>query len=199
MELWCRKHVRRDVETIAELDLGLKLCHALRPSLLALDPAVGDASVARAVVAIKNKIASHLLVLDRRPREGVLVEVLADTAVSYLSRMISSDELAAAIRGILDHGSRAIDPALMSRLRRSERGLEFRDVPGHASVANLSARERQVMQLLAQGKSVRQCAAALGLAHSTIDNHKARLMKKLGLHKASQLTCRAIREGLIAP
>jgi DNA-binding NarL/FixJ family response regulator len=54
------------------------------------------------------------------------------------------------------------------------------------------------MRLLALGKTVGECAQALGLAHSTIDNHKSRLMKKLNLHKASQLTCRAIRDGLIA-
>src|SRR4029077_6915186 len=53
--------------------------------------------------------------------------------------------------------------------------------------------------MLARGDTVRQCAGALGLAPSTIDNHKSRLMKKLGIHKASELTCRAVRDGLIVP
>jgi DNA-binding NarL/FixJ family response regulator len=81
-------------------------------------------------------------------------------------------------------------------LRRTRRGFEFRE-PVKGSIAALSERERQIMRLLAQGQSVRECALALGLAHSTIDNHKARLMKKLGVHKISELTCRAVREGLI--
>ena len=197
-ELWCHKFLRRDAETLAALDVGLERCQGLCPSLLILDPAVSDGSIARAVIVVKKKFAHHLLVLDRRPREGILVEVLSEPAVSYLSRMISSDALAAAIKAILDRGTRAIDPTLMPRLRRTKRGLEFRGSNRPGSFAGLSARERQVMQLLAQGKTVRQCADALGLAHSTIDNHKARLMKKLGVHKASQLTCRAVCEGLIA-
>jgi DNA-binding NarL/FixJ family response regulator len=56
-----------------------------------------------------------------------------------------------------------------------------------------------VMRLLAQGMSVRDCATKLKLAISTIDNHKARLMKKLNIHKASDLTRIAVREGFIVP
>lgn len=198
-DLWCRKHLPGDViETIDDLDVALEKCRLLHPRLLIVDPAVNESSVARSLTAVQAGAADHLLILDRWPREGLLAEVLAEPAASYLSRMISPAALAAAIRAILDCGTRAIDPALTPRLRRTTRGLTFQGSPGAGSVAGLSARERQVMQLLAQGKTVRQCAAALGLAHSTIDNHKARLMKKLGVHKASQLTCRAVREGLIA-
>jgi two-component system invasion response regulator UvrY len=67
----------------------------------------------------------------------------------------------------------------------------------HPSLALLTARELQVMTLLARGYSVRRCAQQLGLAESTIDNHKSRLMKKLDIHKVVELTHLAIREGLI--
>jgi two-component system, NarL family, response regulator NreC len=197
--LWCKTHVSCDVvETAAELDAGLRRCELMQPRLLALDPTIGEAAMTRAVAALRAGFAGHLLVFDRRPREGRLVDLLDEPGVSYLSRAMAPRDLASAIEGLLDHGARAIDPALAPRLRRTSRGYEFRQSTVAGSVAGLSLRERQVMRLLALGKSVGECAEALGLAHSTIDNHKSRLMKKLNLHKASELTCRAIREGLIA-
>jgi DNA-binding NarL/FixJ family response regulator len=195
--LWCRSHCTCDsVETCSDLDVGLAHCHLARPALLILDPAVGESAIERAIDALNANAVGRLLVLDCRPVEGRLVQVLDEPAASYMSRRVTSAELAAAIEGILLDGARAIDPAFAGRLRRTRRGFEFRE-PVQGSFAALSERERQIMRLLAQGKSVRECAAALGLAHSTIDNHKARLMKKLGVHKISELTCRAVREGLI--
>jgi DNA-binding NarL/FixJ family response regulator len=114
-----------------------------------------------------------------------------------LSRTVAPAALAAAIQAILAHGTRVIDSALAPRLRATRSGYEFIEASTPGSVAALTVRERQVMRLLAQGTTVRECAEQLGLATSTIDNHKARLMKKLGLHKASELTCRAVREGLV--
>jgi DNA-binding NarL/FixJ family response regulator len=196
--LWCRTHVACDsVETSADLDAGLRRCESSRPRLLVLDPTVAETAVDRGVKALHARTVGHLLVLDHRPREGRLIEILAESAASYLSRQVGPQALAVAIGEMLVHGARAIDPALAGRVRRTARGYEFHESARVGSVASLSLRERQVMRLLALGKTVRQCAAALGLAASTIDNHKARLMKKLGIHKASELTCRAARDGLI--
>ena len=66
-------------------------------------------------------------------------------------------------------------------------------------VTRLTAREIEVLQLLAEGCTVRQCADKLDLAKSTVDNHKARLMKKLELHKTVDLVRVAVRHGLILP
>jgi DNA-binding NarL/FixJ family response regulator len=61
----------------------------------------------------------------------------------------------------------------------------------------LTERQIQVMRLIASGMSVKDTADSLGLAPSTVDNHKSRLMKRLDIHKSSELTRLAIREGLI--
>lgn len=61
----------------------------------------------------------------------------------------------------------------------------------------MTPREIEVLKLVALGHSVKDCAELLDLAPSTVDNHKARLMKKLGVHKALDLTRLAIREGLV--
>jgi two-component system response regulator NreC len=196
--LWCKANVACDrIETFLDLQEALTRCRRLKPSLLVVDPAVSDATVARSLAAVRSQSVQHLLVLDRRPREGQLVELVHEPAASYLSRSVEPAELAAAIEAILSHGVRAIDPALRPRLRQTDRGFEYPPRPEPGTVAALTVRERQVMRLLAQGKSVRQCAQLLGVAASTVDNHKSRLMKKLGIHKASQLTYRAVRDGLI--
>jgi DNA-binding NarL/FixJ family response regulator len=196
--LWCRTHVACDfVETSADLDAGLRRCESSRPRLLVLDPTVSDSALERGLKALRAHTIGHFLVLDRRPREGRLVELLAEHSASYMSRQVGPHALAAAIEEILVQGTRAIDPALAALVRRTPRGYALHDHATNGSVAGLSRRERQVMRLLAQGKTVQQAATTLGLAPSTIDNHKSRLMKKLGIHKASELTCRAVRDGLI--
>ncbi|MEM9185876.1 MAG: helix-turn-helix transcriptional regulator [Planctomycetota bacterium] len=65
-------------------------------------------------------------------------------------------------------------------------------------LASLTRRERQVLELVAGGASVRECAASLSIAVSTVDNHKSRLMRKLGVRKSSELVRFAFRVG-IAP
>lgn len=67
-----------------------------------------------------------------------------------------------------------------------------------ARLASLTRRERQVLELVAGGASVRECSSALHIAVSTVDNHKSRLMKKIGVRKSSELVRFAFRVG-IAP
>jgi DNA-binding NarL/FixJ family response regulator len=197
--LWCLARVGcQAFESYADLDVGIARCEAFRPRLLVLDPCLADGAIQRGVTALVRHWASYLLVLDRLPREARVIEILDQPAASYLGRTAGPDALAKAIHGILDRGDRVIDPALASRVRLTENGYKLTRASLKGSVAALTAREREVMRLLAHGNSVDQCAASLGLARSTIDNHKARLMKKLGVHRASELTCRAVREGVIA-
>ena len=198
--LWCRDHVDCDViETAAELDQGFARCRKYWPILMVLDPAAAGDALERALAALLDNAASHLLVLDDRPHEIRLAQILSNSSASYFTRAAGSQALAAAFEEILAHGRRVFDPALASRIRHTGRGFQLDGLPETRSIALLSPREREVMRLLAGGRSVRQCAQTLGLSESTIDNHKSRLMKKLALHKSSELTCQAIREGLIMP
>ncbi len=199
LTLWCRTHLDCDqVDGVTDLNDGLELCRTHRPGLVVLDPSTSDGAIARVLSALRQELMHYLLLLDRRPLEGRLIEILAEPSASYLSRAAGQHALAAAIGDILKHGRRVFDPALAPHIRLTDRGYSFEQPPADCSITSLSSRERQVMRLLAEGRSVRQCATELGLSHSTIDNHKSRLMKKLGIHKASELTYRAIRDGLIA-
>ena len=198
LSLWCQYRVGCDVvEWATTIEEGVELCRRIQPRLLMIDPAIGCGAVERGVALVREEAAGHLLVLDARPMEVRLASVLSEPATSYFSRTASSQSLAAAMADMLLYGRRAFDPALAPRIRRTERGFQLDYAAEQRSISILSQREQQVMRLLAEGRSVKQCAEMLGLSESTIDNHKSRLMKKLGIHKSSELAVRAIRDGLL--
>jgi len=196
-QLFAHKRRLRVVESFSQIELGLEGCRQARPDLLILDPKAGSDVLTKAGELVSKGHAGHLLVLDDRLHEIRLAAALKMPATSYFTRQIDATSLQDAIIKIVSHGQRLFDPKLASRVRRTRRGLRLDSPEDKPSIAHLSVRETEVMRLLAEGKSVRDCALVLQLSESTIDNHKSRLMKKLRLHKVSQLTRRAIRDGLV--
>ena len=182
---------------MSDIDFGLARCERLCPQVLIFDPKIASDGVQRASDKVRQREVEHLLVLDDCLHEGRLSAILSMPSVSYLTRQAGLAPLLAAIPKIANSGDRAFDPSIQTRLRRDTHGLKLQRPSDRPSIASLTARELQVMKLLADGYSVRRCAEWLGLAESTIDNHKSRLMKKLDLHKVVELTHMAIREGLI--
>lgn len=198
LSLWCQYRVGCDVvEWATSLEEGVECCRRIQPRLLVIDPAIGSSSVERGVALLREEATNHLLVLDARPMEVRLAAILGEPGTSYFSRTASSQSLAAGMADMLLNGRRVFDPSLSPRIRRTERGFQLDYAAEQRSISILSQREQQVMRLLAEGRTVKQCAEMLGLSESTIDNHKSRLMKKLGIHKSSELAVRAIRDGLL--
>jgi DNA-binding NarL/FixJ family response regulator len=137
-----------------------------------------------------------ILMLDEEVNNGRLAAVLKAPCAGYYTRSAPFSELAAGIRR-LANGERVFDPAVTSRIHQTPHGWQFRrDVKG-SRLALLTPRELEVLKLIAVGHPVKRCAELLDLAPSTVDNHKSRLMKKLGAHKALDLTRLAVREGLV--
>ena len=198
LSLWCQYRVGCDVvEWATNMEEGVECCRRIQPRLLVIDPSIGCGSVERGVALVREEAVGHLLVLDSRPMEVRLASILSEPGTSYFSRTASSQSLAAAMADMLLSGRRAFDPSLAPRIRRTDRGFQLDYAAEQRSISILSQREQQVMRMLAEGRSVKQCAEMLGLSESTIDNHKSRLMKKLGIHKSSELAVRAIRDGLL--
>ncbi|MCG8449303.1 MAG: response regulator transcription factor [Pirellulales bacterium] len=191
-------HQRVEVlEASADADFSFARCHRLSPQLLVVDPKVSSDVIDRAAEMVRSSYTQHVIVLDDRVHEGRLAAVLKLPAVSYFTRHTSFEDLLNATLEIADRGERMFDIDVAHRIRRTPQGLQLDQPPGQPSIARLTERELQVMGLLAQGRSVRDCAEHLQLAESTIDNHKSRMMKKLHIHKAAEITHVAIRDGVI--
>ena len=125
-------------------------------ALLIVDPLAARDAIDRSLDALRVQVVRHVLVLDRRPHEARLAQLLQATAVSYVSRAAGSQALAMAIEDILFEGGRAFDPAVQGRIRRQGSRYCLDGCEERRSIALLSRREREVMQLLAEGHSVRQ-------------------------------------------
>jgi len=191
---------RRITIISASTDIANSMSHCRRlfPQVLLIDPKMAFDLTQRAAEEVSQGHVRHMIVLDDRLHEGRLAAVLAMPAVSYLTRQAGFAALMAAIIQGATGGERSFDHSFAKRVRRTSRGWRLEKAHDRPSVASLTARELEVMALLARGCSVRDCAKKLRLAESTIDNHKARLMKKLEIHKAAELTHLAIRDGLMA-
>jgi len=176
---------------------ALDLCRFERPDVILCDAVHADRDTWHSVVAfLRDEHAVPVLLLDDELNLGRLAAALQLPDMGYFTRGAAFWELAAGLRH-LAAGERAFEPVVRERLVETARGWRIEHTRGSSPLDQLTPRETQVMRLIALGRSVRDCAQILELARSTVDNHKSRLMKKLGLRKSQDLTRLAIREGLI--
>ena len=185
------------VKAVSDVPFGLEYSLRLRPDVVILSGSAGCEAIEQAAEMVDNRQISNLMILDDRLHECALDRALQTPRISYFTHQTGLEELLRALHQIALHGEQVFDPQVQHRVQRTPRGFRLTCPRNCKSVALLTRREKQVMRLLAQGKSVRDCAQQLHLAESTIDNHKSRLMSKLQVHKASHLTSLAIRDGLI--
>jgi DNA-binding NarL/FixJ family response regulator len=113
-------------------------------------------------------------------------------AVGYLLKNAASDELIQAIQAI-GRSQTYISPGIADLVVASLRQSEF---PPSSETKELSGRERQVLQLLAEGKASKEIAVELGVALPTVETHRRQIMIKLNIHSIAELTKYAIRAGL---
>jgi DNA-binding NarL/FixJ family response regulator len=107
----------------------------------------------------------------------------------------AEEELAAAIRRVLA-GKKYLTPLLPEAwLDVQRRGFSG----AQPACSDLSSREREVLQLIAEGLSAKQIAATLNVSSKTVEFHKYRIMRKLGIHTIAQLTKYAVEHGLTIP
>ncbi len=193
--------VRRGFRRILEDEEGMKV--------------VGEASTGVEAIRMANELKPKVVVMDLSMPEldGVqatreIVKHLPGTEVLVLS-MHADDNY---VRNALDAGARgyllknAIDVDLVGAIRSVAEGKRFIG-PGLKYVAQeqddeikkLTAREKQVLQLIAQGKSNKDIAKLLELSVNTVSVHRANLMEKMNIHRTAELVLFAIRKGLIAP
>jgi NarL family two-component system response regulator LiaR len=166
-----------------------------RPDVILLDVLAEGDTFAGAEELKQTYPTAKIILLDDQPCDTHVRESLRLGLSGYLTKQQPPHEIVAALAQART-GLRVFAPAIAQRLVLSSSGVQLALLENEV-VSRLTPRELDMLIRLAQGNSVKQCAGLLGIGISTAGNHKSRLMKKLGVHKAVELARLAIREGLV--
>jgi len=186
-----------DMEVVAEADNGrtaVQLVKKVRPHVVLMDismPGLNGIDATRQIVSENPDV--KVIALSMHSASNFAVEMFKVGASGYLLKDCAFEELICAIRTVV--AKRAYLSAQLEAAMIKDYVKLFPG--GERSVfAQLSAREREVLQLLAEGKSMREIASSLGLSLKTIETFRRHIMKKLNTHSIAALTKYAVRSGL---
>jgi len=188
-----------DLEVAGEAaDAGeaIPLAAELRPDIVLMDigmPGVSSFDAARQI--IRNRPETKVLFLTMYDDEDYLVEAMEVGAGGYLLKDIPSQQLVSAIREV-HRGGIYLSPRMLSRLVDDFRS-RIKTSARLPRYATLTAREKEVLKLLAEGQSVKEIASSLNLSVKTVEAHKFNLMRKLDIHNKTQLVQYAIQKKII--
>jgi DNA-binding NarL/FixJ family response regulator len=187
-----------DMEVIGEAEDGRQAVAAaksLQPDVAILDVAMPLLNGWEAAAQIVKDGHTGVIMLSMHADESYVLRALNAGAKGYLLKDKADDEIEAAVRAVASGQpffSAAIESALQedSIQRLRERSLED-------SYSLLTEREREVLQLLAEGKSNKEAAAVLNLSPYTVETHRTNLMQKLGLHNTAEIVLYAVRKRIV--
>jgi two-component system response regulator NreC len=170
---------------------------ALNPDVVVMDvamPILNGIDAAAQIAARFPHIAT--IVLSMHSDEGYLLRALKAGARGYLLKDSAEAELVQAIRSVHD-GKAFFSPAL-SRMLIDDYIRQLQQRGGEDSYELLTPREREIFQLLAEGRSSKEAAQLLNLSPYTVETHRGNIMQKLNLHSLPELILYAVRKGIIA-
>jgi DNA-binding NarL/FixJ family response regulator len=183
-----------DMEIVGEAGNGreaLALAESLKPDIVVMDVAMPELNGIEATRRIAETAPHTRVVALSMHKDSVYVrEVLRAGARGYLLKDSGSDDLVSAVRAVA-RGEGYLSPAVSDAVLDDYR----RHVTNPIDL--LTSREREVLQMLAEGKTNKEIAVILNLSVYTVDAHRGRIMEKLNLHSINELVRFAVRNGLI--
>jgi DNA-binding NarL/FixJ family response regulator len=201
--------VRQGVRAVLEGQAGWVVCGEaitgreavakavdLQPDIVVLDISMPELNGLEATRQIRSLVPAKILILSVHESEQVVTEVLAAGAHGYVMKADAGRKLVEAVRALLDDQEFLTKRVheLASRAARPSGAA----APSRGS-GRLTPREREVLQLLTEGKSNKEIGLTLGMAAKTAETHRTHIMAKLDLHSMSELVRYAIRNRIIEP
>ena len=188
------------MEVVGEADNGrttVKLAMDLKPDMIIMDVSMPDLNGIEATRQITHELPDiKVLALSMHSDKRFVAGILKAGASGYLLKDCAFEEMAGAIRAVADGGTYLSPGVAGAVIQDYVRRLSDSDTPMVTST--LTPREREVLQLLAEGNSTKEVAARLNVSIKTVETHRRQLMDKLDIHSIAALTKYAIREGLTA-
>jgi DNA-binding NarL/FixJ family response regulator len=186
------------VQVVGEAASGeeaLELAASERPDVVLMDIAMKGMSGLEAAVRMRERHAAvRVVILSMHAGEEYVLQALRAGAVGYLLKDAATGELELALRSVM-RGESWFSPAVS---RQVVEGYVQR-VGGEAAAEVLTARQREVLRLVAGGKSTKEIAYDLALSVKTVETHRAQIMERLGIRDVAGLVRYALRTGLVPP
>ncbi len=191
---------QRGMSVVGEAETGIaaiRMARDLQPDVVLMDIGMPDLNGIEATRQIRKETPEvKVIALSMHADRRFVRQMFGAGAMGYVLKASAFEELAAAIRAVASGhiytNPKIADMLLTDYISQLADMLVPMDSP-------LSDREREVLQLLAEGQSNKDVAAKLGVSVTTIDSHRKHIMDKLGLHSIAELTKYAIREGMTSP
>ena len=190
-----RKGFRRILEDDPEIQVvgeapdgteAVKLAQELEPRVIVMDMAMPGLNGMQASIEILKVLPkTAILMLSMYSEENYVRNALDAGARGYILKDAMDIDLATAIKQVAA-GQRVVAPGLLSSMPEAD-----------ADHGKLTNREKQILQLIAEGKSNKEIAALLELSVNTVSVHRANLMEALGIHRTAELVLYAVRKGLV--
>ncbi len=188
-----------DMEVVGEAadgDAAVRKALETRPDVALMDITMPGSGGIKAIERIREECPkTRVLVLTMHDVPAYLRSALAAGASGYVVKSAADSELLSAIRSV-HRGRTVLDPALAATVVQSALGKRAVGSQAGGPVNPLSPREREVLDLVAQGYTNQQAADRLGLSIKTVETYRTRLVEKLGLRSRADLVRYALDSGL---
>jgi DNA-binding NarL/FixJ family response regulator len=174
---------------------ALALALELKPDVAVLDISMPGGSGLETAAALRERLPdTRVLILSMHDNPEYVLESLRSGVHGYILKDSAAQELSGAIRAVR-RGESYFSPPIARRLGAVVRGELTREPAG--TLAQLTVRERQVLEGVARGRTNKEIAQELGISHRTVESHRESLMRKLEVYTVAGLTKLALEEGLI--
>jgi DNA-binding NarL/FixJ family response regulator len=199
LRVWLERS--KSIEVVGEAADGreaVRLAEELEPEIVIMDVAMPLLNGIEATAQItKRNPNTRVIILSVHADESYILRALNAGARGYLLKEATEDDLLPAVRSVQSgkpYFSPSIAKILLEDYIRMLQQNQLQD-----SYDLLSQREKEVLQLLAEGKSNKEVAQILNLSPHTIDSHRTNMMQKLGLHNTAEIVLYAVRKSIIVP